>query len=238
MADFRDGVHVRGAIPTWRDSIVLNNGIGVIQTAFVSFPYDYDIEHGEVYVASTLTMRLEFSEDEGVFQVRSVALEADFEVTSAHLREVRVAEAKRRAVSHLVYVRTAHDADPVTLFSRFGDEGIGFAKSRATAGDERPTESRLRLVGLVYGLAQISSEPPAKAVERAFGLTQRTAARWIARAKELGFLVRPSYLGSEEDVARSDAIKARWGDDARQFVEVTSLDFSGAVHDGDGNADV
>jgi hypothetical protein len=72
-----------------------------------------------------------------------------------------------------------------------------------------PVDWVLRELALVYNIALISSQPPAKAVEKGFGLAARTAARWIAKAREMSILTRPSVPGYEDVTELSDRIREK-----------------------------
>lgn len=50
-----------------------------------------------------------------------------------------------------------------------------------------PTPGALRYVAQVYRLAHFLGEPPTRAVEQT-GLSRPTAGRWVARARDAGFL--------------------------------------------------
>ncbi|WP_029042992.1 hypothetical protein [Cryocola sp. 340MFSha3.1] len=54
-----------------------------------------------------------------------------------------------------------------------------------------PTEQALLWVGLVYSYTRAMGASPNKAVVDVLSLPQRTATRWIAAAKEQGFIERP-----------------------------------------------
>jgi hypothetical protein len=116
------------------------------------------------------------------------------EVNTTVLRSVRVNELLQRAAGGGIYVKFDRDAEPASLLEMFGPSGVPdytkgvFKKLIVDAG---PTAKTLGWVALTYQLAVITSQPPAKAVEAQFGLTVRTAVRWIAKAKELGLIDVP-----------------------------------------------
>lgn len=120
------------------------------------------------------------------------------EVTGTQLRGVRVTDYLRCAGLSGVYLEW--NGERLLPLSRFGDDLGAMFNQRISAGIRRagPTSDNLFLVALSYFVAQISSQPPAKAVERDLGLPARTAANWIARAKEEGILFTGNGLGGED----------------------------------------
>lgn len=64
-------------------------------------------------------------------------------------------------------------------------EFLGVDPEIAAAG---PTDDVLRQVAVVYAVAYACDQPPTKAVTATFGLARSTAGRWVARARERGFL--------------------------------------------------
>ncbi|WP_141399194.1 hypothetical protein [Curtobacterium sp. 'Ferrero'] len=119
------------------------------------------------------------------------------EINSVLLRQVRVGEIARLGVSGGVFVHMNEGEPAQSLLSWFGPEG----EPRYAAGEigdvirnRGPIDSNLQLIAQSYMIAQLSSQPPAKAVERQFGLPPRTAANWIAKAKASGFIRQPEVL--------------------------------------------
>ncbi len=200
-----------GTEPTWEDALVLNIGIGVIPELVVQFQEKW-LNRGDEVMAPVIHMRIRFSQYQGRFLAQFVGLEA-VEVASTDLREVRVAELLRMASSAAIYVKHSVDEDPVSLYETQGDEMVSLKDSRLglLAKERGPVDPVLREAALVYNVALLSSQAPAKAVEKAFQLPARTAARWIAKAREKGMLERPSLLGFEDSVKSYDEIRAKWG---------------------------
>lgn len=60
---------------------------------------------------------------------------------------------------------------------------------------EGPTEENLQVVARLYTLATALGDPPRKAVESQFDIPTWTAARWIARARDAGYLTESSSGG-------------------------------------------
>ncbi|MGM1029411.1 MAG: hypothetical protein ACQEWM_05990 [Actinomycetota bacterium] len=113
------------------------------------------------------------------------------EVNGGVLRQVRLAEIVRRVALGGIIL---NGEQPIPAFD----------------DSEASTFSHL---AMIYTSALISSEPPAKAVERHFGWPPRTAARWIAKAKDAGVLQRPAvemHEMTEAEVAAMDAEAERW----------------------------
>ncbi len=69
---------------------------------------------------------------------------------------------------------------------------ISIASFIADRIERDPSAASFRPIVMTYQIAHLCSQPPAKAVEAQYGLAPRTAARWIARAKELGLLKTPA----------------------------------------------
>ncbi|UTX53394.1 hypothetical protein [Leucobacter aridicollis] len=200
-----------GSEPTWEDAIVLNIGIGVIPELKVQFQEKW-LNRGDEVMAPVVHMRIRFSQYQGRFLAQFVGLEAP-EVAGTDLREIRVAELLRMASSAAIYVKHSVDEDPVSLYESRGDEAMSLEGSRLglLAKERGPVDPVLKEVALIYNVALLSSQAPAKAVEKAFQLPARTAARWIAKARENGMLERPSLVGFEDSVKGYDEIRAKWG---------------------------
>lgn len=199
-----------GRVPGFQDADVrLDIGANLVSWLEV-FVSDDSWDH---YVKMTLL----FSISEVRYLVRSVEVGVDSEVklqspaasvldfrennlheiNSVLLRQVRVGEIARVGVSGGVFVQM-NDGEPAqSLLSWFGPEG----EPQYAAGEigdvirnSGPVDRNLQLVAQSYMIAQLSSQPPAKAVERQFGLPPRTAANWIAKAKSSGFIRQPKVL--------------------------------------------
>lgn len=118
------------------------------------------------------------------------------EVNSVLLRQIRVGEIVRLGASGGIFVALDRDEPPASLQDWYGPKGeplyIDGDIGRHLVQDG-PSETTLPLVALTYMIALVSSQPPAKAVERNFGLPPRTAANWIAKAKAAGLIKHPSF---------------------------------------------
>lgn len=117
------------------------------------------------------------------------------EVTSVLLRQARVGEIVRLGASGGIFTSFNRDEPPMSLQDFYGPKG----EPRYTEGNMGdffrsvgPVDSTLGMVGISYMIARMSGEPPAKAVERQFGIPPRTAAHWISRAKATGKILTPN----------------------------------------------
>ncbi len=64
---------------------------------------------------------------------------------------------------------------------------IGVIGSRPDAS-EGPTDENLRVVSIIYRRAFVLGDAPTKAVTQGLGLNPNTAARWVMKAREKGYL--------------------------------------------------
>ena len=205
-----------GRSPTWSDTVKLNIGVGVIPDLRVRFLLGEDREAGYL---PAVHMRLEFRFSEARYSTTFVGYEAP-EVDGTDLRSLRVADLARQAANAGIFASLAGEP-PQSLTGAYvwSDDKTYLADP----GAKGPSPENLKEVAFVYQLALISSQHPAKAVSAYMGLAPRTAARWIARAKELGLLVRPQVAGREVDPKLMEA-----GDDLRitgqGVLDVTSDD--------------
>lgn len=196
-----------GREPTWDDTVKLNTGVGVIPDLRVRFLLGDDPEDGYL---PAIHMRLEFRFYEARYSVTFVGFEGH-EVDGSDLRSVRVAELSRHAANAGIFASIG-DEPPHSLYGSYlWDEA---KTSQVDYGSGGPTPELLAEVAFVYQMALISSQHPAKAVSAYMGLAPRTAARWIARAKESGLLVRPQVLGQEvdpEEIEMGDRLRLEGG---------------------------
>jgi hypothetical protein len=106
-------------------------------------------------------------------------------VTSEGIRKLPVGELIRTAatdygVIHRVKANPKAKGSVIMAPARLG----GFERF----ADGGATDEALEYVALVYRLAYACNENPTKAVMDSFGLARATAGRWIASARERGFL--------------------------------------------------
>ena len=98
-------------------------------------------------------------------------------VTTEALRDVPLAGIIRQALRGLVYVRVPGQPKKYELFA-----------PEADVAKDGPTDEALRAAATIYRIAYALNDRPTKAVASALDLTHPTAARWVARARERGFL--------------------------------------------------
>lgn len=104
------------------------------------------------------------------------------EITGEMLRAVRVQDYMRKGFQGLVGVVAADG----NLLLR--ETEMVARTDRLQLPEDVTTLGTLRWVARVYRVAALRSEPPAKSVAERLGLNQRTATRWIARARQEGLL--------------------------------------------------
>lgn len=198
-----------GKTPSWEDATMLNIGVGVLEHFKVQVTDDEWMVPRDKAYAPIVHMTVVFNFSAGRYTASFVGLEAVHEITGTDLREIRVAEVLQLASAAGIYIKLNAGGDPVSVHDWHG----GDQWRAVNSADLEKVKSAgavdwvLEEIALVYNIAQISSQPPAKAVEKAFGLPARTAARWIAKAKERGILNRPSIPGWEHLVEASDGIR-------------------------------
>ena len=194
-----------GKEPTWQDAETLNVGIGVLPWFKVRMQDEW-LDPDE---APVIHMTLLFNYSKGKYETHFFGIESSFDITGTELREIRVAECLQIAARAGIYVKLDRDDPPASIRDWWGDETESLFGDQAAEliRKQGPTKSTLALVALVYSVAHVLSQPPAKAVETAFGLPARTAARWIARARADGVLKRPSVPGWEESVEGNDKLE-------------------------------
>ena len=113
------------------------------------------------------------------------------EVRTSHLTGIRVEDLMERAIVELRVVRGHGDRDPVTGMYDFYDPRPGEAEIAATraaraARKVKITDELLREVAAIYR-ANVDHKP-LEAVAARFDRAHRTAALYVARARERGFL--------------------------------------------------
>ena len=103
-------------------------------------------------------------------------------VTSEGIRSIPVARLTKLAVA--AHVMQVEEKDGVTTWTpmRMTDE-----TAKRFRG-EGPTDEALGWVARLYRLALLLGDPPVTAVEHGLGLPRSTAGRWVALARQRGFL--------------------------------------------------
>lgn len=102
-----------------------------------------------------------------------------FEVTGTLLRQVAPLSIMRWIITHTITTDIETTGGYVENF---------LDPSRRTLVEDWEAVPSLKEAAIIYRLAEIMREPPAKAVAESLGLQQRTATNWIARAKKQGLL--------------------------------------------------
>lgn len=225
-----------GAPLDWRKSVGLNvDGIGVAPEL-----------HGTVFLGEredeylpAVHVRLEFHFGDGRYHAVFIGYEAP-EVDGTDLRSIRVNEMVQLVASHGIFVKMDPEEPPASLAEMFGSDGM----PSYTHGDMQrkvkevgPNGWVLAQVVFTYQLALVASQPPVKAVQKAFGLTERTAARWIAKAREQGRMIRPEVPGYEGLAELGDLLREKIARGEKLVHEVTIDDLDRGEADGERKAE-
>lgn len=112
-------------------------------------------------------------------------------VTGEVIRRVPVASLVRQAGGWVNFVEKFHpNGRPAVMKRRMIDkEGVDRLRQ---AG---PTDEALDWVAYVYRVALVLGNPPTGSVENVFELARSTAGRWVALARERGFLGKAEGAG-------------------------------------------
>ncbi len=134
-----------------------------------------------------VAMSAEFNRDSGRYECRSLMVSAQegTEVTGEALRSVPVQTVLRMGIEPAVKGFTALNMGPMP-------EDI-------TEGG--PTTRALKWVAYLYRVALIFGESPVRTVALGLGLPKSTAARWVTRARDRGFLTVQDRRGRKKDTA-------------------------------------
>ena len=145
------------------------------------FPQWFEVSglHLEAYPGLTFGVRATWNAEKLAFDLRQLSLESDSGIEGEQLRELSRNEILRGTQVLLAHV---HVDDGSTAPLVWEAEGI------ARAVEAGPTPETLVLVSRQYAMARAIGAAPNKAVMTAFNLPQRTATRWIARARSEGHL--------------------------------------------------
>lgn len=103
-------------------------------------------------------------------------------VTVEGIRSLPIAGLTREAASQLSEVEKRSEGMFEIVQPSLSPEAL---RQAVEAG---PTDETLQLVAYVYRYANAIGQPPAKAVEHTFELSRSKTGRWIALARERGFL--------------------------------------------------
>ncbi len=165
----------------WEKHVQVAPGLGMFREVTVKETVnDYDVEVVVVPESGRLVAR----------DVRVSRRDGGPPVTSEAIRSIPVAELTKKAAKHLFSVTEGASGvrrmAPIMTISE--DDAARFRE----AG---PTRWTLSNVADVYRIALLTGEPPTKAVESTFGIPRSTAGRWVAAAREQGFLGRAEGAG-------------------------------------------
>lgn len=105
-------------------------------------------------------------------------------VTTEDLRAVRVANLTSYAARK---VMRRHDWNPETGTAKLGRAGV-YEDDVEYVQEHGLDDRTLQIVAHTYRLAMITSKPPTKTVEEWLGVSRATAGRWVAAAREKGYL--------------------------------------------------
>ncbi len=105
-------------------------------------------------------------------------------VTGEAIRAVPVAGLVRQASGHVLSVDSTHPDGQAHQLSRRTIDKAGVERLRQAG----PTDETLDWVAYIYRLALMLGTPPTGTVERDLELPRSTAGRWVAMARERGFL--------------------------------------------------
>lgn len=130
-------------------------------------------------------------------EVRIKATAEGHEVRASDMRRIRVEDLMEQAIKELRVFRGHGDRDPRTGLYEFYDKDPGHAEVQATRGARaarkvRMTDELLREVAEVYR-ANVANKP-LEAVQDRFDKAHRTAALYVAKARERGYL-NPALRG-------------------------------------------
>lgn len=154
------------------------------------------------------TLDVEYDAVEGRFVVRQAGTYAlsGGEITGTELHRVRLAEIVQAASPHCVafalddedlFVTAAElAASERRMLPTWLTDTLAAAPGRGSLSESARAEARQArqdAVQLVYGVAVLTGQSPAKAIERELNVAPRTAAQWIRAARDTGRLEALGY---------------------------------------------
>jgi hypothetical protein len=130
-----------------------------------------------------LNLEAVFDSTQGRYLLSELTLKAPEgeEITGTLLRRIPAQRLLRWVVPRVIRQATDNAAVDAYQFPETGSR----PEERAQRG---PADEDLRAAATIYRMAEVVSDPPAKAVATAFGLEKRTATNWISKARSRGFL--------------------------------------------------
>lgn len=105
-------------------------------------------------------------------------------VTPDILRGLPLQEKVKEAVL-MSLPRTDIRSGPTTTYTLSGGQRVIIDRESVANG---PTDGALREVANLYRVAHGVGDPPTQTISKAFGLPSSTAARWIGKARDKGYL--------------------------------------------------
>lgn len=139
-----------------------------------------------------VTVRVGFDGEQYVCVELTCHAEADRPLTTDLLRRVPVQGMVRLAViSAAKQVSVDRETGPASRYDInrvAGGKRIKLIEFMPDVTSQGPTDEALRAVATIYRLAHAVGDPPTRAVEDELRLSRATAGRWIAKAREKGFL--------------------------------------------------
>lgn len=164
----------------WENHVQVSPGLGMFREVTVRDAVNgYDVEVVVVPEGGRLVAR----------EVRVSRRAAGPPVTSEAIRSIPVAELTKKAAKHVFSIKEEagyRSMAPISTITQ---------KEAARFREAGPTSWTLENVAEVYRIALLTGEPPTKAVENTFGIPRSTAGRWVAAAREQGFLGRSEGAG-------------------------------------------
>ncbi|HWT33586.1 MAG TPA: hypothetical protein VN107_07460 [Microbacterium sp.] len=187
---------------SWQDA---THPIGTALRIVPRFTVDAEDDH----TGLGNTLDVEYDPAEGRFVIRQAAVRSltGAEITGTELRQVRLAEIVQQASPHCVAFALDDDsngaitaADVAASDQRLLPQWLTDSLAALPEGRNLPEpartearEARLDAIQLVYGVAALTGQPPAKAIERELRVAPRTAAHWIHLARKAGRLEGLGY---------------------------------------------
>lgn len=140
------------------------------------------------HVAAKIAAVVEFDDTSQRFQMTELRVTPTpgYGVTGEILRLIPVADVLRRAISIAPHGPglTPHGEGTTAL----GPYHLLTEQERDRMREAGPVSDTVQAVGLIYTAARAVGDPPTRAVQDTFDIPRRTADRWVARARERGFI--------------------------------------------------
>ncbi|WP_344095232.1 hypothetical protein [Microbacterium deminutum] len=146
-------------------------------------------------------LRCEYIAWEGRYVIRRVtneALQESAELNHSLVAKVRMQAIVQAAAPHCIFLTLDEESDPdarwISADALSSAEGRLLPPALAQAVVRRGgTEARMEAIEMLYGTAALSSQPPAKLIQKELGIPHRTASQWIIDARKAGRLEGMNY---------------------------------------------